>query len=261
MKVAPLRYDVIFKKAFSVPTIFSQFVSDVIGKPVTFDRIETEKRFDHPIGLVEPRFDLYAENPAQHIIVDIQHMRYIDHYDRFIYYHCANLMNSIPSARSYCSETEIITIVVLTSPDIYGRDISISSLDPQDRDGVPLGIIPHRAYFLCTKHVDDKTAEPLRTWLQAIEDTLDEEVETSKYNHDVIQEVFGLIKNDMLSPAERARIKDENAYHDTVEAERKTLIREIAEAAQAEIAEAQRREAAAQAEIAALRAQLAAARS
>ncbi len=50
-QVASLRYDVIFKKAFSVPRVFSDFVSAILGKPVTFDHVETEKRFEESLGL------------------------------------------------------------------------------------------------------------------------------------------------------------------------------------------------------------------
>ena len=56
-RVAPLRYDVIFKKAFCDRDIFTAFVQDVLGIKIEIDHVETEKRFAPPIGRVDSRFD------------------------------------------------------------------------------------------------------------------------------------------------------------------------------------------------------------
>jgi hypothetical protein len=50
-KVAPLRYGVIFKKAFCDPEIFSAFVRDVTGVKIEIDRVETDKELA-PAGSV-----------------------------------------------------------------------------------------------------------------------------------------------------------------------------------------------------------------
>jgi hypothetical protein len=42
--------EVIFKKAFTHKTVFKAFVHDILGIEVEVDNIETEKRFDPPIG-------------------------------------------------------------------------------------------------------------------------------------------------------------------------------------------------------------------
>ena len=80
--VASLRYGVIFKKAFSQPDIFKAFVKAILGIDLQIDHVETEKSFEHPIGSVDSRFDLFAEDKVNRIIVDIQHRRYADHYHR-----------------------------------------------------------------------------------------------------------------------------------------------------------------------------------
>ena len=44
-KVAPLRYDVIFKKAFGDKAIFTAFVSDVLGIELEIDAVEKDKQY------------------------------------------------------------------------------------------------------------------------------------------------------------------------------------------------------------------------
>ena len=61
-EVASLRYGVIFKKAFSDPDIFKAFVKDFLGIELNIDKVEMEKSFDPPIGNVDSRFDLFAED-------------------------------------------------------------------------------------------------------------------------------------------------------------------------------------------------------
>ncbi|MEN8215165.1 MAG: hypothetical protein ABFS56_02055 [Pseudomonadota bacterium] len=44
-QVAPLRYDVIFKKAFSQPDIFTALVKDFTGIELEIDEVENDKSF------------------------------------------------------------------------------------------------------------------------------------------------------------------------------------------------------------------------
>ncbi len=52
---------------------------------------------------------------------------------------------------------------------------------------------------------------PYQEWLQAINDSLDQEVEESRYHLPEIQKIFNLIEQNLVSPQERARMKDEYA--------------------------------------------------
>lgn len=47
-EVASLHYGGIFKKAFSVPAIFTAFVCDVVGVQIEIDHVETEKQYTQP---------------------------------------------------------------------------------------------------------------------------------------------------------------------------------------------------------------------
>jgi predicted transposase/invertase (TIGR01784 family) len=207
--VASLRYGVIFKKAFSQPAIFTAFVQDLLGITLDIDYVETEKSFDPIIGKVDSRFDLFAEDKTNRIIVDIQHVRSSDHYDRFLHYHCVALLEQVANAKNYSPDLTVFTIVILTSGDRHKVDMATVDFDPKDRDGNPLGEIPHKILYLCPKYVSKETPQPYRQWLEAIDDSLDEEVDETRYDHQMIQQVFRLIERDAISPQEMAGMKEE----------------------------------------------------
>lgn len=208
-RVAPLRYDVIFKKAFSDPEIFTAFVHDVLGIRIEIDKVETEKSFKPPIGRVASRFDLFAEDLKNRVIVDIQHVRYPDHYDAFLHYHCAAILEQVAKAENYRPKLAVYSIIVLTSGDRHQADIAMIDFDPKTRQGKGLGEIPHKVVYLCPKYANEETPAPLREWLHAIDDTLDETVEEDDYQNPLIQRIFDLIEQDSVSPEERARMFEE----------------------------------------------------
>ena len=209
MKVAPLRYGVIFKKAFSQPHIFTAFVKDFTGVEIEIDKVETEKSFAPVIGKVDSRFDLFAEDTKNRIIVDIQHKRLSDHYDRFLHYHCAALLEQIDNAYSYAPNMQVLTIVILTSGDRRKTDISITDFEPKDLKGNGVGETQHKIIYACPKYVTDQTPMPYREWLEAINDSLDGEINENHYHNQYIQEIFSLIKKDKTTPQEYARMKDQ----------------------------------------------------
>ena len=209
-RVASLRYGVIFKKAFVDPQIFTAFVRDVVGVAIEIDKVETEKSFDPPIGQVAVEFDLYAEDKKNRIIVDIQHERYIDHYDRFLHYQCAAILQQIANANDYRPQLSVYTLVVLTSGDKHHQDISIIDFDPHTLQGEALGEIPHKVFFICPKYVNDETPVQVSEWLRAIDDSLDEQVDEAQYTHPEIQRIFDIIEKDLVTPSERARMFEES---------------------------------------------------
>jgi predicted transposase/invertase (TIGR01784 family) len=218
-EVASLRYGVIFKKAFSVPEIFKAFVHDFIGIDMDIDRVETEKSFSPPMGKVDTRFDLFAEDKKNRVIVDIQHIRYPDHYHRFLYYHCAAMMEMIADSGNYEPAAKVSTLVVLTSGDRHKKDIGITSFDPADLKGNPYGEIPHKIICICPKYLNSETPVPYREWMLAIEDSLDGTVDESAYRHPVIHRVFDLIEKDLITPKEYAVMKDEYSFRQVMDEE------------------------------------------
>jgi predicted transposase/invertase (TIGR01784 family) len=212
IKVASLRYGVVFKKAFCDPEIFTGFIRDVLGIKIEIDHVETEKTFDPPIGKISSRFDLFAEDVKNRVIVDIQHVKFPDHYHRFLHYHCVALLEQVASSQDYSPQLKVYTIVVLTSGDRHQTDISMIEFDPKDLSGRPLGEIHHKIIYLCPKYTNNKTPEPIRQWLLAIEDSLDNEVDETNYQIAEIQKTFMTIEKDKVSPDEMAKMKDEYSY-------------------------------------------------
>jgi hypothetical protein len=199
-----------FKKAFCDPEIFTAFVRDVAGVQLEIDHVETEKAFTLPIGYVAPRFDLFAEDKKNRIIVDIQHVRHPDHYDRFLHYHSVALIEQVKSFYDYAPGLQVFTIVVRTSGDKHKTDISIVDFRPRTLDGRYLPALRHKIVFLCPKYANEQTPEPYREWLRAINDSLDGEVEESGYLQPLIRKIFDYIEKDLVSPEERARVIEEN---------------------------------------------------
>lgn len=209
-RVASLRYGVIFKKAFCDVEVFTAFVKDIIGIELEITKVETEKSFQPPVGKVATKFDLFAEDKKNRIIVDIQHVRDDDHYDRFLHYHCVALLEQAESAHYYKPEMHVFTIVVLTSRDKHGAAVAITDFAPRTLEGNRLPELEHKMIFLNPKHVSETTPEPYRQWLCAIDDSLDEVVDETQYSTPPLQRMFQLIEQDDVSPEDRARMFDEH---------------------------------------------------
>ncbi len=208
-QVASLKYGVIFKKAFSRPEIFTAFVRDILGVTIEIDHVDTEKSFTPVIGQVNAQFDLFAEDKKNRIIVDIQHTRHADHYDRFLHYHCMALMEQIKTAKNYRPEITVYTIVVLTSGDKHKNDVSIIDFDPKNLKGESVGEIKHKVIYLCPKYVNNETPVAYKEWLEAIDDSLDEVVDEQHYKNRAIQSIFNIIEKEDITPDERAIMFDE----------------------------------------------------
>lgn len=221
MQVASLRYDVIFKKAFGNVEIFKAFAKDFLGVDLNIDRVETEKTFSPPVGRVDSRFDLYAEDLTNRVIVDIQHRRYDDHYDRFLHYHCAALLEQVSTAKNYAPALTVFTIVVSTSGTKEDVAIAEINFDPFDFLTLQrLSKIHHRVLYLSPKHVTPQVPEPYRQWLRLIQDSLDEQAEESCYDKPELRHILELIKVDGLTPQDRARLKDEYALEQALRQEK-----------------------------------------
>jgi hypothetical protein len=208
-QVASLGYEVFFKKAFCNVEIFKAFVKDILGIDLEITEVETEKSFQPPIGKVATKFDLFAEDKKNRIIVNIQQVRNEDHYDRFLHYHCVALLEQAKNSHYYKPNMKVFTIVVLTSKDKHGADIAITDFAPKTLDGKRLPEIEHRIVYLNPKHVSENTPEPYRQWLSAIADSLDELIDETLYPNPIMQQLFDLIQRDEISPEERARMFDE----------------------------------------------------
>ena len=216
-QVASLQYDVIFKKAFSKPEIFKAFVKAVLGIELEITNVDMEKKFDSKIGRVKSRFDLFAEDIKKRVIVDIQHAQHEDYYDRFLHYHCMAILEQVKNSKDYHPKAKVFTIVVLTSENKQGKDVLTIDFDPKDLQDKGIGKIPHKVIYLCPAFVNENTPMEYREWLEAINDTLDGEVDETHYENKIIKQIFDLIEEDSISPEERYEMFEETHRLEEIE--------------------------------------------
>ncbi len=129
-------------------------------------------------------------------------------------------------SRDYRPALAVYTIVVLTSGDQYARDMLMIDFDPKDRHGLGMGEIPHKIIYLCPKYLNEETPEAWREWMQAINDSLDGEVDTATYHNEKVQKVLEIIRKDTVTPEERARMKDEYSEEALLKEEREKGLRQ-----------------------------------
>jgi len=225
IEVASLRYDVIFKKAFSQPDVFCQFVYDVLGISINVDKIQTEYKYPETVGYIDIKYDLFAEDTENRIIVEIQNIKEGDFFDRFLYYHLIGLIEQVKSRVGYHFEKTVYTIVVLTgvsSPKNPNTDFSIAVSDfcPINERGKKLNVYGHRLVFLNPWLRNEYIPESTNAWLELIEDSLDEQIDESRYSKSpIFQKVIDEIKTDSIAPDELSQIKDEAAWEDVLRTE------------------------------------------
>ncbi|AUI68849.1 PD-(D/E)XK nuclease family transposase [Beggiatoa leptomitoformis] len=224
IEVAPLKFGVVFKHAFSQVTVFKNFVKDVIDIDINIDKVHTEYEYPTQIGFVKSKYDLFAEDIEKRIIVEIQHIKEEDFFDRFLYYHLISLVEQIGTYQKYQFEKTVYTIVVLTS---LPRDKSVqfscavSDMSPIDEHGKKHNIYPHRLIFLCPRLVNEDTPVNVKTWLELIEDSLDGKLEENKFTAQKFKDILNAIHQQRIDPALLAQIKDEAAWEDVKREERK----------------------------------------
>lgn len=223
IEVVPLKYGVTFKRVFSEPQVFNQFASDVLGFPIEVDEVHTEYQYPEPVGAVNIKYDLFAEDKEKRTIIEVQHVREDDFFDRFLYYHLIGLVDQVRSYHAYRFQRNVYTIVVLTrqpKPEHLRFSYAVSAMNPVDEFGDTIDIYPHRLVFLVPRAVNEQTPERVRPWLELIADSLDSQVEESAYASDLFQHIIERMRKSNLSPDELARIKDESAWEDVKRKER-----------------------------------------
>ena len=219
IQVVPLRYDTVFKKAFSQPEIFCQFAEDVLGIKFHTDEVHRGYKFLEPIGQVDIEYDLFAEDPESRIVVEIQHVKEGHFYDRFLYYHLINLVEQVKNSKAYQFDQTVYTIVVLTSP--YSENeidfsVAITDFNPVNEFSRKVDVYPHQLVFVVPRMVNDKTPSGIKVWLELVLDSLDGEIDESRYRSPIFERVIDAVKLDNISPAERRVLKDEESWEDTL---------------------------------------------
>lgn len=213
--VVPLKYGTVFKKAFSDPEVFTAFVNAALGEELRFTRVEQEHSFHPPIGNVNVRFDLFAEDDSRRVIVELQHVREEDTFSRFHHYHLVAQVEQVSNASTYASPRTVYTVVVLTRlpRDLQLRfDVAVQVSDLVTRGGQALGVLQHRLVVVNPRGLQPDTPAPLRRWLELLEDTLDEVVDEDRYQEPLLRRVLDQISQQRLSADENAALLDERGW-------------------------------------------------
>ena len=216
VEVIPLRYDAAFKKAFSQPQVFVAFVKDILGIELDIDQVQRSYRYPKPVGSVDIEYDLFAEDRKSRAIVEIQHVKLCDIFDRFLYYFLIALAEQIKSSQRYQFDREVYTIVVLTSPTDIDYSMAIGRIEFIDEFRRKVELYAHRIAFLIPPLVNDRTPEAARPWLELINDSLDRQVDETRYTRPVLRQVIDAIAVDNISPREMQKLIDERAWEDTL---------------------------------------------
>ncbi len=223
LKVIPLRYGTIFKKVFGDLEVFNHFASDALDMEVEVDAVHQEYRYPSAVGKVNVEYDLFGEDVGRRVIVEVQHIREQDFFDRFLHYHLVSIVEQAEGHQQYRVERDVFTLVVLTTqPRDPGMQFSVavSDMDPISEQGARVGVYRHRLVFLNPKVINAKTPKRVRPWLELIADSLDGEVDEAKYPDPTMQRALRTAVTRSVSPDELARIKDEAAWEATKQDER-----------------------------------------
>jgi predicted transposase/invertase (TIGR01784 family) len=225
MALAPLNNSVVFKKIFTDPAVVSAFIYDLTGLEVDIrpENIQTEKRFKPPIGPVDIALDIFIEDPAHRLIIEIQRVRYDYHYDRFLYYHQAATIELASSHRGYKLDRTVHTIVWLTSKTNdknYQHDLITTSLCSLTRAGQSLTIFPHKLYFLNPNYLSEGTPPGLADWMKLVTESINNPDQPAiNYEREIIRRASELAE-DKLTPQEMRVLFEETGYEDNVRIQR-----------------------------------------
>ncbi|MCK5719307.1 MAG: PD-(D/E)XK nuclease family transposase [Thiomargarita sp.] len=215
VEVIPLKYGHVFKQVFSQPEVFNQFAKDVLGIELNIQKVHTEYQYPEPIGFVRSKYDLFAEDTERRIIVEIQHVKEEDFFDRFLYYHLISLVEQVDGFDEYSFDKTVYTIVMITSVPRDGSinfSCAISDINPVDEWGNTVNVYPHRLIFLSPRQANEKTPPNIRKWLDLIADSLDGSIEENQYNESLFQQIIEKIRKRTIDPTLLAEIKDEAAW-------------------------------------------------
>jgi hypothetical protein len=212
LDVVPLKYGTAFKKAFADPAVFSGFASAVLGIDVDIDHVEQEHRFGPTFGRIDITHDLCAEDARQRAVVGLRHASEEDAFDSFLYQHVVGQTEQIQSAGDDRFRRTVYTIVVLTRlPQNPAErfDVAVQDSDLHTLQGAKLGLYGHRLVFVNARGLRPETPSPLRRWLELIEDSLDQQVDETRYPEPLLQRVLRTIENSSVSPQDAYLLKQE----------------------------------------------------
>ena len=214
--LARLDNSVIFKKLFTDREVLQAFVKDVTGVTIEPDIIETEKSFAPPLGAIDIKLDIFAEDTAHRVIVEIQRVKYDYHYDRFLHYLMAAILDLQRAHTHYKLDKTVYTIVWLTAKDdTMPHDLVTTRFQSLASDGTDMPLYPHKLFFLNPNYRSDQTPGGIRDWLELVFESI-AHPDAPRLNsaRSIIRKATGLIESDGLTPTERRIAMEEQGYEE-----------------------------------------------
>ena len=218
MTIARLDNEVFFKKAFTDRIVFKAFVKDIVGIDVEPTTIETEKTFVPKVGNIGFKYDIFADDPTNRIIIEIQKVEYDHNFDRFLHYHLQAITEQQRSSADYSVDRVVYTIVVIISKykihqktgEIVEDEVLISSLNPKNLKGIEKKLFGHNLIFLNPNYKDPTTPDNHRDWLDLIYESIHHpENPTINTNKEGIKRAAELVQFENISPEEWEQSKIE----------------------------------------------------
>ncbi len=229
MHLARLDNEVFFKKAFTDKIVLKAFVKDIVGIEIEPDRIETEKRFGPKMGDIDFRYDIFAEDTARRVIIEIQKVEYDHNFDRFLHYHLQAITEQQRSSANYSVDRTVYTIVLMTAPykidkktrEFYADEVLVSSLNPRNLKGLERKIFNHELIYLNPNYRGYDTPANYRDWLDLVYESI-HHPENPHINTENagVRRVADIIQFDNISPEEWRLAKIEVGKREVLQLER-----------------------------------------
>jgi hypothetical protein len=208
-----------FQEGFSRVEVFKKMVKAFTGINLQINEVEIEKEFHRKKGNVKVKFDLFAEDEKNRTVVEAQHANYSQNFERFCYSHLTAIVETIKSSRDYHFPKTVYTLVFFTdrlSP-VSGENILVQDIEVKgfkSNEIVEKGFYPlkHRLFYIFTKDpsADTGLPEECQEWIQAIHETLKEEVYLHQFQTREIKTLFERLKTEDTSPELHTKMMDEN---------------------------------------------------
>jgi hypothetical protein len=219
--------EVIFKKAFTDKFVLECFVRDLFGIDFVPEKVDTEKRFEPKISLIDFKYDIFAESKDKRVIVEIQKIDYDYNFDRFLLYHNMAIAELQRNSKEYKSDKTVYTIVFCThkyvateknghsiEDDILVHNSNLFTLDNQERN-----IFNHKLIFLNHNYIKNTTPQGYRDWLVLVQQSIkNPENPNINLNNQGVRKVSEIIDYEKLSPEEIVESKNRNAAESAKEA-------------------------------------------
>ncbi len=209
--------EVIFKKAFTNKTVFKAFVKDVLGIEVEIDKIETEKKFDPPIGYIDFEPVCFAETIDKKAIIKIQSIEDDHDFNILLHSFLRSITQQQKSANAYSAKQTVYVINLLMSPynikqkngETIQEEVLVIDINPQTLNGVVRDLGAHQFVCLNPNHPKQDTPQRIRDWLDLIYQSI-HSPERPRLNtqNEGIRKAIELISFENLTPQERAQAEN-----------------------------------------------------